>query len=122
MVYNIEDETDKTAKERHMVLKQIKILKATFPQELSERTGLPYEMVDAIINFYLMKGHIERIPIHPDIVDPRLQSRMSELHARGMLGFNDFKRKKWVGFKLWWLPEWLKKPDNKQKVLVEQLA
>ena len=122
MVVKIEDETDKTERERHMVLKQIKIFGASFPAELSEKTALPYELVDAIVNFYLMKGVLERVHIHPDLVDCRIKARLPEMHLKGIDGYNAFKRKKFVGFKLDGLNNWLNQPEQKQLVEHEKIA
>ena len=122
MVAKIEDETDKTAEERHMVLKQIKILKATNPTELTEKTGLDYDLVQTIVNFYLMKGVLERVHIHPDLVDCRIKARLPEMHLKGIDGYNAFKRKKFVGFKLDGLNNWLNQPEQKQLVEHEKIA
>ena len=122
MVAKIEDETDKTAEERHMVLKQIKILKATNPTELTEKTGLDYDLVQTIVNFYLMKGVLERVHIHPDLVDCRIKARLPEMHLKGIDGYNAFKRKKFVGFKLDGLNNWLNQPEQKQLVEHQKIA
>lgn len=83
-------------REIESIIEQVKLLKCTYPSEISRVTLIPKERCISLIYKLFKENKIYRLRLHPEFVPVEMQRRLAQFWSYGIRGFEMFSKMTWI--------------------------